>query len=569
MNATGPIPTGETIVVPFVDGPAGVQTTQSYSGPITLTVSGVGNLAGCAVSDAFYIYQECNGSPVTPPQHYTGRDNFGLQINLDQIDALVQPVPDYRPDHVYTVPLTAPGGPLTLGAGDDGTYDNAGQYAITITVPPAPSTPAPVVEGGAIPWRPHHAVRLATGLNANVDLADGHLDVSASDLSIPGRAFALSLGHTWDSLLAQQGVTSTAGQGWVSALTPQMGGSLTGTVVFTDSSGAVWPLVYSGDLTATSSYTAYNPPSALPWQLATSASITGVTTGYTLTDFLSGAAMTFNGQGRYTATRDSYGNINTLSYRGASGPSSMTNSGGHSLQFSYGSNGLLSEARSPLWQSGGKSNAASQHVTYGYSGSGQLAAITQGAGTNSPLTTTFGYSGTLLTSVTTPYTQSARTWTIGYDALGRVTDITSPVAAVMQPVVTHVIYNPGQTVVLDGYYTPGVLPTIYDLDAQGEPITVTDGLNDQIGYAYDQNHDITTVTDARGNVTTNYYAYVGVYGTTGLVTETDRPQISAYIPGNYPWQHNKSGHDNLPLRPEYVRPPGARHRRGRADCLRL
>jgi len=116
------------------------------------------------------------------PRHFTGRDNFALQINLNQVDTLVQPVPAYRSDHTYTFPLTAPGGPLTLGAGDDGTYDNAGQYTITLTVPAAPSAPTPIVGGGAISWHPHQSVRFAAGLGASVDLADGHVDVSAADL---------------------------------------------------------------------------------------------------------------------------------------------------------------------------------------------------------------------------------------------------------------------------------------------------------------------------------------------------------------------------------------------------
>ncbi len=73
---------------------------------------------------------------------------------------------------------------------------------------------------GDIPWHPHQSVTFGGGLAASVDLADGHVDVSADDLSVPGRRLGLALGHTWDSWLAQHGGATAAGPGWVSDLTP-------------------------------------------------------------------------------------------------------------------------------------------------------------------------------------------------------------------------------------------------------------------------------------------------------------------------------------------------------------
>jgi len=191
------------------------------------------------------------------------------------------------------------------------------------------------------------------------------------------------------------------------------------------------------------------------------------------------------------------------------------------------------------WVSGNGGQAGSQHVAYGYApGTTQLQTITTAAGTGQDLTTTFDYSGALLTRVTTPYTQTAHTWSIAYDAQGRVASISSPLSGTTgQPgytpaYTTAFTYTPGRTVVVAGVGTTAALTTTYDLDAHGQPVAVTDGLANRTAYAYDQNHDITRVTDARGNVTTNAYAYVGQYGSAGLVTETDQPGIAAYIPGN-------------------------------------
>jgi len=48
------------------------------------------------------------------------------------------------------------------------------------------------------------------GLSAQVDLADGHVDVAASSLSLPARGPDLALNHTWDSQRAQNGDMTAA-----------------------------------------------------------------------------------------------------------------------------------------------------------------------------------------------------------------------------------------------------------------------------------------------------------------------------------------------------------------------
>jgi len=425
-------------------------------------------------------------------------------------------------------------GGLAVSGDDDGvlgtsTFDHV---IPQITLPPVTLA----MQGGNVPWHPHYSARLAEGLGASVDLADGHVDVSAHELHLPARGPALAMGQTWDSVAAQTSVTTTAGQGWSSSLSPSIGGAITGTLTFTDDTGAAWPLTYTGSLSADGPYTAYSPPPGMPWQLTVA---TAPTTAYTLTDFLTGATMSFDGQGRLAATGDAYGNENRLQFTGDPGPSSMVNDGGRSMRFLYGTNGLLSDVKSPLWVSGGSGQAGSQHVAYDYApGTTQLQTITTAAGTGQDLTTTFGYSGALLTRVTTPYTPITHTWSIAYDAQGRVASISSPVSGTTGQLgstpayTTAFTYTPGRTVVVEGYGTTAALTTTYDLDAHGQPIAVTDGLTNRTASAYDQNHDITRVTDARGNVTTNAYAYVGPYGSAGLVTETDQPGIAAYIPTN-------------------------------------
>jgi len=384
--------------------------------------------------------------------------------------------------------------------------------------------PAPVGAAGSLSWHPHQSVRFADRLDASVDLADGHVDVSTNDLSIPGRGPDLTLGHTWDSALAAAGVTGASGVGWQSSLTPSMGGPLQGTVVYTDSSGAVWPFVYTGPLGAKGPYTAYTVAPGRPWQLTTS------TAGYTLTDFLTSEILAFDAQGRYLSDTDAYGNQNTMT-QGANGPTKETNSGGRALAFTY-SNGLLADAQSPLWQQGGSGTAGSQRVSYGYS-NGQLSSLTWGAGTADATTATFGYSGARLTSVTTG---AGRQWALAYDPAGHLVSVTSPVSGTAgqggytPSYTTAFTYGVTQTVVVEGYGTSAALTTTYTLDAQGEATATRDGLGDASYRAYDGDHNALATTDANGNKTTNVYQYIGPNGDVGLLTKATLPPIQAYSP---------------------------------------
>ncbi len=161
--------------------------------------------------------------------------------------------------------------------------------------------------------------------------------------------------------------------------------------------------------------------------------------------------------------------------------------------------------------------------------------MTRGAETAAAQTTTYGYSGAQLTSITTA---ANRTWAIGYDAAGRVSGVTSPASGTAgQPgytpaYTTQYSYSPGRTVVVEGAGTSAAVAMTYTLDAAGEVTSVTDGLGNTSHSAYDADHDVTTSTDANNNTTTNKYQYIGPNGAVGQVVEEDQPAIQPYVPGN-------------------------------------
>ncbi len=396
------------------------------------------------------------------------------------------------------------------------------------------------VSSGTVPWHPHHSVHLSAGLDVSVDLADGHVDVMANALSVPARGLALTLHHTWDSTLAALGVRY-ASNGWVSSLTPAIGGALTQTVVYTDASGAVWLFSYKGSPTDSPPYTTYQPPAGQPWQLTTSP-----ITGYSLANVLTGEVMTFDAQGQYVSDTDAYTNQNVMT-RGQFGVTMETNSGDRStpssqraLAFSYAS-GLMADTQSPLWQSSGGTQG--QHVTYGYTRN-YLSSLTSGAGTTDAITASFGYGvlppGAIFAFMTAIQTPGNHAWSLGYDAAGRLTSITSPASGTVgqagyTPAYTTALsYSPGQTVVVEGAGSTAPLTHTYTLDAQGQATQTQDGLGNTSSTTYDIDHDATSSTDANGNTTTDAYQYVGPTGSIGLLTQTVRPAIGLYVPGNTP-----------------------------------
>ena len=120
---------GEVVTAPFTGGLYGGTSSLTYRGLNTVTVTGVGQASGSSYSDAFYIFADGNGNPVTP-QHHTFQYNWVLAVNGQHAEAFIpaRQVPAYRPDHRYTIRINAPAGPLTFGVGDGYGADNSGRY---------------------------------------------------------------------------------------------------------------------------------------------------------------------------------------------------------------------------------------------------------------------------------------------------------------------------------------------------------------------------------------------------------------------------------------------------------
>lgn len=157
----------ENIVIPLAMS-GGVTTSASFSGRVRVTASGAGS-GGEHLYDSFYKYALSNGTPVTPlpactagngqlflsftgdarEQEGTGRRLSEFVVFVDGLGIVpLGTCPPYRPAHDYSVVIDLGShiGRLTFGSGDGGTYDNSGQYTVTVSQEP-PSTPTVTPSG--------------------------------------------------------------------------------------------------------------------------------------------------------------------------------------------------------------------------------------------------------------------------------------------------------------------------------------------------------------------------------------------------------------------------------------
>lgn len=120
--------TQETLTVPFANGPNGATTANSYTGTVAINVSGTGQASAAAYSDAFYVYTDNAGNPITPEHH----PDFSLCINDQPVDNYMV-IPPYHSNHTYQLALSVSDSPrFTFGVCDTYTADNTGSFGITV-----------------------------------------------------------------------------------------------------------------------------------------------------------------------------------------------------------------------------------------------------------------------------------------------------------------------------------------------------------------------------------------------------------------------------------------------------
>lgn len=144
-----PATASEIVSASFLQADGGV-STGLYSGVVQIQVSGVGQSAGTRFNDAFYIYTDVAGAPVTPVHDQSFYQlTFGLSTlvavtpSQNAVNFIIGGLPAYNPSHIYSFLLdTGTNVPTALhfGVGDGQFSDNSGAYRIVISAVPEPAT---------------------------------------------------------------------------------------------------------------------------------------------------------------------------------------------------------------------------------------------------------------------------------------------------------------------------------------------------------------------------------------------------------------------------------------------
>jgi hypothetical protein len=129
---TQKINTAETFRVYFENATAnglGVSTTHTYSGTVSILVSGVGQANTTQYSDAFYIFTDTSGNPLSTPHTATC---WILYINGSPADNSVG-LPNYNSANTYSVTMNVSSpGTINFGICDGQASDNTGYLTVTV-----------------------------------------------------------------------------------------------------------------------------------------------------------------------------------------------------------------------------------------------------------------------------------------------------------------------------------------------------------------------------------------------------------------------------------------------------
>lgn len=386
--------------------------------------------------------------------------------------------------------LEQPEGPIAgsdFGCGYDAFSVGPGEYLHSPVNTGAPEPLGPNLFGG---WSLSMPNLLKLLCGDPVDCVTGNFDETYTDLNVPGLNGGLTFNRTYNSQAAAGGTHGLLGYGW----SFEYGQSLK-----LDPSGQSATVTNADGSTVTFTNTegAWHAPA---WVQATlSQNGEGVFT-YTLPNQ---RALTFSSSGVLQKITDRNGNTTTLAYTGSQ-LTSVTDPAGRKLSFSYNTGGTVSSITDP----------AGHAEKFEYDSSGNLTSATDPRGG----VTKYGYDAShQMTSITDPRTgkvtneyDSSQRVISQTDALGRKTTwsyasgetkVTSPTGSVMQVLIS----NDLPTSVTHAYGTTSAATTTYGYDENDNLTSVTDPNGHKTTYTYDGAGNRTSQTDPESHKTSWTY----------------------------------------------------------------
>lgn len=306
--------------------------------------------------------------------------------------------------------------------------------------------------------------------NARVNVSNGNLKVSATDVSIEGAGMPLVVSRSYNGRAT--GVSSAFGKSWASTMGTdvRLEPLANGSVLFHGPGGA--------KLGFAKTDSGFSSPAGINSTLTQDA-----TTGaYTLKNDLSSDHLEFSAAGRLLRNVDNSGNAHSYTYGADGRLTKVTDTQARDLVLTYDSLGrieTMQDTTSRVWR-------------YQYDATGNLVAYTDPAGG----VTRYAYDANgKLTRLETPGDATGpRIVEFAYDASGRLVKLTYP----QQPApatscsgnlprsTTCFDYQPKKTIVTDANGNP----TTYHVDAVGRTTQVVDALGNTTSTSYTSNSNV-------------------------------------------------------------------------------
>ena len=146
---SAPAVASETLSASFLTADGGV-TTQSYSGIVHVTVSGIGQSLGSQYNDAFYLIASTTHDANYYQLTFGTSPLVAFDPTQNAVNFVVGGLPAYQASHVYSFYLStglAVPGQLHFGVGDGNFGDNSGSFRITVSDAPEPASWALMLGG--------------------------------------------------------------------------------------------------------------------------------------------------------------------------------------------------------------------------------------------------------------------------------------------------------------------------------------------------------------------------------------------------------------------------------------
>jgi len=368
-------------------------------------------------------------------------------------------------------------------------------------------------------WATNLTYQLSDTTSAAVNVGTGNLTLSIAGLTVPGVGGDRGIGVVYNSLHTATGsvdATGLLGPGFRLTESPDMRvvAYPDGSVRYLDATGraAVFAFNRAGNR--------YDSPVGDGGKRMSRDGAGN----WVLTTLTSNRTQTFRAaDGLVVSDSNRNGVAYTFSYDPAGKPTSITGTrGGAAVAFTVGGVGVPAGNLARMDQT---VDGVTRTVVFGYAATGQLTSVLDASGQ----TTRFGWTGTDITSITTP---SGTATALSYDTGHRVTQVVRDTGAGRFNATTAIAYTTNTAGFAEQRVTDANNNrTTYRVDALGKVTTATDALGHLQAATYSPNNDVLTAVDAMPLANTTTYSYsdaAGGYTPTGVSIPTGASANASY-----------------------------------------